>query len=108
MEHGSTRPMCLKRNCPNVTLAVGGNQFDFNKRDLVWSTITLADGMSATMGDIQPRGDFPQDAFGVTFLRSIYALSSVGLLGSVPKLVRLTSSPIKPTSASAMFSGRYV
>lgn len=56
---------------PTVKLAVGEKEFAIRKADLAYADA----GNNYTYGGIQSRGDLSFDIFGVTFLKSVYAVS---------------------------------
>ncbi len=56
---------------PTVKLAVGNKEFAIRKADLAYADA----GNNYTYGGIQSRGDLSFDIFGVTFLKSVYAVS---------------------------------
>jgi hypothetical protein len=56
---------------PTVKLAVGEKEFAIRKADLAYADA----GNNFTYGGIQSRGDLSFDIFGVTFLKSVYAVS---------------------------------
>ena len=61
---------------PTVKLAVGDKEFAIRKADLAYADA----GNNFTYGGIQSRGSLSFDVFGVTFLKSVYAVSAIPML----------------------------
>lgn len=66
---------------PSVKLAVGDQEYEIRKADLAYADA----GNNFTYGGIQSRGDLSFDIFGVTFLKSVYAVSKEDVLIPVGK-----------------------